>query len=303
MRIRIETFFFLLIGLLAFARAGQSQEPITWQTIISSNNEFAITIPENFLSYKNERWPVTEIVGGSGGAGFEIALRNTMSGYETVKQMAAGPVIKGKRSAFTIGESQMVVSVFEGQKSYRAIVYIATKKALYSLSISAPAADNSVLRAVLASVRLNDRPIFQDAKVSSPIATSSINVKELQNSDLVRTALKRKQKDRITSEEAPKDFEPPDSEIVYSRPALIVHQPVAVYTSDARMNNVQGAVRLRIQLKANGNLGKIVVVKGLPYGLTRQAIDAASQIKFIPAEIDGRPADVEVTREYTFSIY
>lgn len=305
MRIRVEILFCLVTCWLVVTVSvlGQAPELITWQTIISSNNEFAITVPGNFLAHK-DHWNTTNVVGGAGGTGFRIVFDKTSKADEVVKMLLAGPVLKGKRSAFSVGESQMIVNSYEGPGIYHGVVDLVTKSAHYSLSIFASSINDNVLRSVLASIRLNDQPIFKDAKISSPTATSSVNVKELQDSDLVRAALKRKQTERITSEEAPKDYMPSlVEETLYSRPGLIVSQPQAEYTSDARMHNVQGTVRLRVQLKANGNVGKILVVKGLPRGLTEEAISAASRIKFIPAEVGGKPADFAVTREYTFSIY
>jgi hypothetical protein len=47
----------------------------------------------------------------------------------------------------------------------------------------------------------------------------------------------------------------------------------------------------------------ISVVKGLPDGLTERAISAAKQIRFTPAEKDGRTVSQYVTLEYNFNIY
>jgi hypothetical protein len=47
----------------------------------------------------------------------------------------------------------------------------------------------------------------------------------------------------------------------------------------------------------------ISVVKGLPDGLTERAISAAKQIRFTPAEKDGRNVSQYVTLEYNFNIY
>jgi TonB family protein len=46
----------------------------------------------------------------------------------------------------------------------------------------------------------------------------------------------------------------------------------------------------------------ISVVKGLPDGLTEKAIAAAKQIRFTPAQKDGRTVSQYVTLEYNFNI-
>jgi TonB family protein len=98
----------------------------------------------------------------------------------------------------------------------------------------------------------------------------------------------------------------------YSRPfkqndvsvrAIITFKPEPGFTEDARKNNVTGTVRLRAVLGAGGEVSNISIVKGLPDGLTEKAIAAARQIKFRPAQKDGRTVSQYVVLEYNFNIY
>ncbi len=47
----------------------------------------------------------------------------------------------------------------------------------------------------------------------------------------------------------------------------------------------------------------VLVVKGLPDGLTEKAIAAAKQIRFQPAQKDGRAVSQYAVIEYSFNIY
>jgi TonB family protein len=85
--------------------------------------------------------------------------------------------------------------------------------------------------------------------------------------------------------------------------AELLDRPKPRYTDSARQNNVQGTVVLRVVLSADGSVGSISAIRGLPNGLTEQAIAAARRIKFVPAKKDGRPVSVTVTVEYNFSVY
>lgn len=80
-------------------------------------------------------------------------------------------------------------------------------------------------------------------------------------------------------------------------------RPRAKYTDAARQNQVQGAVILRVTFKADGSIGAISPVKGLPDGLTEEAIKAAKRIVFIPAQRDGVPMIVVKQVQYTFTLY
>lgn len=83
----------------------------------------------------------------------------------------------------------------------------------------------------------------------------------------------------------------------------IIAKPRAAYTDEARTNNVQGSVTLKIVLLASGQVGSITPLNRLPYGLTEQAIAAAKQIKFEPKKVNGVPQATTVTFQYGFNIY
>ena len=88
-----------------------------------------------------------------------------------------------------------------------------------------------------------------------------------------------------------------------SRKAVITSKPEPGFTEEARQNNVTGVVRLRAVLAADGRVRNVVAIKRLPDGLTEKAIAAARQIRFTPAEKDGRAVSQYVTLEYNFNIY
>ena len=96
---------------------------------------------------------------------------------------------------------------------------------------------------------------------------------------------------------------PPTTRAAVTQPLQILAKPKATYTDAARTNNVQGSVRLKITLLANGSVGSITPVTRLPHGLTEQAIAAARNIRFKPKMINGVAQSVVVTFDYGFNIY
>ena len=75
------------------------------------------------------------------------------------------------------------------------------------------------------------------------------------------------------------------------------------YTGNAIKNNVQGHVTLRLTLLANGSVGNVEVLEGLPDGLTESAIYAARRIVFLPKRVDGKPVSVSIKLEYSFKVH
>lgn len=90
---------------------------------------------------------------------------------------------------------------------------------------------------------------------------------------------------------------------VGTKPLQIISKPRAFYTDLARAKCVQGKVVLKVAFLSNGQIGKIKVVKGLPYGLSEQAVTVARKMRFDPAMKRGKPVSVTKMVEYNFTIY
>jgi protein TonB len=84
--------------------------------------------------------------------------------------------------------------------------------------------------------------------------------------------------------------------------AEIVERPRPSYTREANKAGVQGFVTLKVELTATGKIGRIGVVKRLPYGLTENAIRVACKIKFKPAMKDGQQVSQWLNVEYAFRL-
>ncbi len=85
--------------------------------------------------------------------------------------------------------------------------------------------------------------------------------------------------------------------------AVIISKPDPGFTEEARKNNVTGVVRLRAVLAADGRIRHILVIKRLPDGLTERCIEAARNIRFKPATLNGVAVSQFIQLEYNFNIY
>ncbi|MGH9932708.1 MAG: energy transducer TonB [Pyrinomonadaceae bacterium] len=84
--------------------------------------------------------------------------------------------------------------------------------------------------------------------------------------------------------------------------ATITAKPKPSYTKEARRNGVQGFVTLKVLLSTRGKIARVRVVKGLPAGLTENAIRAACRIEFKPAMKNGLAVSQWLTAEYVFRL-
>jgi TonB family protein len=88
-----------------------------------------------------------------------------------------------------------------------------------------------------------------------------------------------------------------------TKKAIAVQKPEPSYTDDARLYQVTGTVVLRAVLSSSGAVTNIRLVSGLPHGLSEKAIEAARQIRFIPAIHDGHFVSMHIQFEYSFNLY
>jgi len=86
------------------------------------------------------------------------------------------------------------------------------------------------------------------------------------------------------------------------QPVEILYKPNPVYTEEARRLGIQGEVTLSVVFQASGAIRVLGVVKSLGHGLDQAAEDAAAQIRFKPAQRDGKPADFPATLRIEFRL-
>lgn len=85
---------------------------------------------------------------------------------------------------------------------------------------------------------------------------------------------------------------------------VVVREVKPAYTREAMQAKIQGSVWLRVVITEKGDVGEVTVTRSLDkeYGLDEEAIKAARQWTFKPAEKDGKPVAVFVTIELTFTL-
>ena len=96
---------------------------------------------------------------------------------------------------------------------------------------------------------------------------------------------------------------PKASDTTYKGPKFL-EAPKPEYTEAATVAKIQGSVTLNILVDAQGFPARVVIVKGLPCGLSERAIEAVSRWKLTPATgPDGKPVALWVSAEVTYHLY
>jgi TonB family protein len=78
---------------------------------------------------------------------------------------------------------------------------------------------------------------------------------------------------------------------IIDKPVEVLSKPRPDYTDEARKLHVEGEVLVRVMFSSSGQARVLEVLKGLGYGLDENAIRAAEQIHFKPAQRSGQSVD------------
>jgi len=81
-----------------------------------------------------------------------------------------------------------------------------------------------------------------------------------------------------------------------------VYCPAPLYDDDAHAAKYQGTIELSVVVTPEGRSDSILVLKGAPFLLNKQAVEAVQKWKFKPAEKNGKPVRVRVPIEITFRV-
>jgi TonB family protein len=85
-------------------------------------------------------------------------------------------------------------------------------------------------------------------------------------------------------------------------PVEILSKPSPIYTEEARRSGIQGDVTLSVVFLATGAVQVVGVIRSLGHGLDEAAEQAALQIRFKPAQRDGKPADFPASLRIEFRL-
>jgi TonB family protein len=84
---------------------------------------------------------------------------------------------------------------------------------------------------------------------------------------------------------------------------VCVFCPSPDYTDLARVAKYRGTVELSLIVTKDGVVNSVLVLKGAPFSLTKQALDAVQRWKFKPAKFHGQSVPVRVPVDIEFQLY
>jgi TonB family protein len=185
-------------------------------------------------------------------------------------------------------------------------VVFAVNGYITNISVVRGLPDRLTEQAIEAAQKIRFEPAVKDGRRVSVRGNLEFNFSLKPSVDKSTTDQGRDQEKVEQTRSGVKQEETMASEDIYSMDASlrprITYKEKATYTPEARANEVQGTVVLNAIFSTEGRVTNIQVMRGLPHGLTQQAIAAAQKIRFEPAMKDGMPVSVRGNLEYTFNL-
>ena len=296
-------FVWILSVICFLAGFGISQVTPEWKGLTTSNKEVTVFLPSDIVVV-NENGEFA-LYAYSDDTSIEVSKQKVDKPRNYVEKIDFSGSKTGKLKVLDFGEFLVKQLTFEGDKAYATHLYIASSKNYYYVSVSAKTKDNPSLVRFFDSFQLGGKPFFDKSGQKSSTVMPTDVIEKLQSSQIVKAALEKKCTSDIRYKydiDDPNKKSPdtpdkkPSGTIEYSRHLVILRKIKPLNSSGVFGRRVQ----LRVQFQADGCVGDIFVFLGGKDTLTIEAIKAASQIKFLPAEIAGKPIAVVKVVEYSF---
>lgn len=190
---------------------------------------------------------------------------------------------------------------------------LASKNGFYRIAARSRDGRDADLERFLRSIRVNGSQLINTQISEEPEGRSVTMIESLPISDKVLEALKRSTPDKIRYTRPSKRDKSDENESgddatdepprKFSSDAIILRNPFPRRDESGRDIRLPRVVRFRATFRADGTIGPVELLQSIDRGYDDLAFEALIGIKFIPAEIDGKPVDVVRTIEYSFGRY
>jgi TonB family protein len=300
-KIFLPTCFLLCLSIQCLA-----QDASQWRNYTDSGKEIWFQAPASVLVDRDSDLKAVTL--HSFFDGVKVSVRKQKIGEEPLKYVKdldlpfglKGSKVQNYKSdaIYVRREDEMVSS------DLRVTLYAGSKKSYFVVTLTA-AKDNAAMKRFLETIRFGGSRLYADPNVQDkPTSGEPAVFDTLPASPETETALIKKPtgpepagKFGNVREWLPLELDKLSGDVI------VLRKPAPTYTDSARMRGVQGTIFVNVQFLANGEIGSITVDDRADRGLGKNVIKAVRDIKFIPAQANGKPIDATRTLFYRFSIY
>jgi hypothetical protein len=280
----------ILIFILLYAASQVfSQEPSKWLRIETEKGELSVAFPQTNIidAEKREFGQRFRVIAFENGVEIEVKVSKDGNARERLQRVR--DVDNSKSEVFKVGNYLIRKTdprSLNGGNFYNSLL-IAGNGHIYALSVKADTGTEPEAARFLYSIRLGGKQLFvQKQPVDHP--EQKVALSEMKTSPEVFEAFNRKPgqyKGEIRYELESKDDDSRTEGLTHS--AITLDRPLPRYTPQplraGPIRDFSVAVKLKVQFRADGQIGDIIVLSNSDKEFTSAAIDAVRKSVFVPA--------------------
>ncbi len=281
-------FFFTILFLAVFPVSSQDAK---WLRIEFEDKKFTVAVPPtNIIDAEKRDFYQLRIIAFENGVEMELNQRKS----KIMTSIITGRSKSGeqKTEPLKIGDFTVLPSAThfsEDKKTVERLLTIIKGDTIYGMKTRSKTGEEKEVARFLQSITIEGKPIFVRSNKSNP-PEEVIPVSNLKSSPEVIEAEKRKTgkyEGKITYElqqSGETDVETED----LSHSVFILDKPqpnfeIPRFPANGVIKWTEIDVKLKVQFRADGQIGDIVVLSNAEKHHTKAAINAARRIKFVPA--------------------
>lgn len=322
---------FLIIILLApatvcFAQeASQSASKIGWTEVYDEKVNYSVSFPPNFL-VDNEAQkdfllaPVLfsfpdlfDTIEKPDIISYQKSVSMFLSVYDLRLTRAKDHLHLFTRSYsdkpyqdFRLGDFTGRKITFDDDKTLGTYIVAAVKNKIIIISAFAEEEDFEIYERFLMSIKINGKTFLKsDSKTEYAGKNDRLSIDELKTSPEISDALNQKNKKRDFSSNQiqiyPENKENDKEKIKVSRPVIILRQPRKSLFSETT-KNFRGILKVRVSFQDDGKIGDVIFLSDAPNFLLKSVFAEIQEIKFLPAELEGKKINFTKLMEYHFNV-
>lgn len=320
---------FLLPAFFVFNASAQTDAKAVWSRIENDDKTFSVAVPPgvqiftdkkgyalttaeglrrglrtgkfNDVEFSNIRY----LTASTGDASFYIIRHKTNNLKDGFRILSDVKVDKLQITTATVNGFAVKIATDTTGTHFRQQVFIGYKDEIYEIFGGARSNTNENLRYLFASLKIGgEKPFAAATALDGKITEQTVALAALADTPFTVEEAKEKPQSKTTPT-AKEDAQSGSAQTSAPgvTPLTVIAKISPQTTRQSRLKNTNGKVVLNVTFAANGSIEKIVVVSGLPNGLTEESVKAVRMMRFFPEEKDGVPVTVTRAVEYNFITY
>lgn len=207
---------------------------------------------------------------------------------------------------FRLGDFTGRKITLDDDKKLGTYIIAAVKNKMITISALADEEDFEIYERFLMSIKINGKTFLKsDSKKEYAGKNDRLSITELKTSPEISDALNRKNEKRDFSlnqiQIEPENKEKDKEKKKVSRPAVILRRPRdSTYSLAAQ--NFKGIVKVRVSFQENGKIGDVIFLSDAPVLILKSVFAEIQEIKFLPAELEGKKINSTKLMEYHFDL-